>query len=142
MPRLTSLGSNLGKLSNRLQPLQAGWRAPNAGSTKRGYGYAWQKLRVAFLQQHPLCVMCMADGRTTSASVVDHIVPHEGDHAKFWDQGNLQSLCAHCHSSAKQRAERATPGGHATTFPRPDLDRCANSRADSASDSKGIKWPA
>lgn len=39
--------------------------------------------------------------------VADHIRPHRGDAALFWDDGNLQCLCTGCHSSAKQKEERA-----------------------------------
>ena len=45
--------------------------------------------------------------------VCDHIRPHRGNEALFWDQGNLQCLCAPCHSGEKQRAEqpgRPSPG--------------------------------
>ena len=32
-----------------------------------------------------------------AAVVVDHIWPHKGDRALFWDRGNWQSLCKACH---------------------------------------------
>ena len=41
----------------------------------RVYGSRWDKARLRFLQQHPLCVMCEQQGRITPATVVDHIVP-------------------------------------------------------------------
>jgi shikimate kinase len=40
------------------------------------------------------------------ATVVDHIKPHRGDQALFWDKNNWQPLCTHCHASLKQSAER------------------------------------
>lgn len=53
--------------------------------------------------------MCQAEGRITAASVVDHIVPHKGDQALFWDvEGNWQALCKLHHDSQKQREERGT----------------------------------
>ncbi|WP_320109629.1 HNH endonuclease [Rhodopseudomonas sp. P2A-2r] len=42
------------------------------------------------------------------ASVVDHIIPHRGDRARFWDRTNWQPLCTHCHASRKQSAEQQT----------------------------------
>jgi 5-methylcytosine-specific restriction endonuclease McrA len=48
--------------------------------------------------------MCEAEGRTTSANTADHVIPHRGDQVKFWF-GELQSLCARCHSMQKQREE-------------------------------------
>lgn len=87
-------------------------RAEQARGTaaQRLYGYRWQKERAAYIAAHPLCVMCLRDGRTTSTTVVDHIVPHRGDPVLFWDQDNWQSLCTTHHNSAKQRQERADAG--------------------------------
>lgn len=72
----------------------------------RGYTRQWDVFRLAFLREHPLCAMCEAQGRVTAASVVDHIVPHRGDMAIFWREGNHQPLCPPCHNSAKQAEER------------------------------------
>ena len=64
----------------------------------------WRAKREAQLARHPLCVYCEERGRITPATVADHIEPHRGDRMKFW-RGALQSLCASCHSSTKQREE-------------------------------------
>jgi 5-methylcytosine-specific restriction protein A len=64
---------------------------------ERGYGIRWQVARVAHLRDHPLCVRCLALGDTTAANVVDHIKPHKGDQALFWQRDNWQSLCKRCH---------------------------------------------
>jgi ZIP family zinc transporter len=45
-------------------------------SCERGYGYKWQQARKKFLQAHPICVRCYAEGKITEATVVDHIIPH------------------------------------------------------------------
>lgn len=71
---------------------------PRPTAHRRGYGTRWQRLRRTFLARHPLCVMCLANGDVTPATVVDHIVPHKGDQAKLWDIDNLQSLCEKCHN--------------------------------------------
>ena len=71
----------------------------------RGYGYAWQKARKAYLDAHPLCVECMRQGRYVKATDVDHIVPHRGDQKLFWDVGNWQALCHHCHSEKTRRED-------------------------------------
>lgn len=76
-------------------------------SAERGYGYAWQKAREAYLKKHPLCKMHADLGRVVPASVVDHVDPHRGDMVKFWDSGNWQSLCKPCHDVAKQRQEKS-----------------------------------
>lgn len=74
---------------------------------RKWYGLArWKRRRAAQLSAQPLCCMCLADGRMIAASVADHIEPHRGDYAKFWE-GALQSLCAFHHNRDKQSAERA-----------------------------------
>ena len=45
----------------------------------------WKRERAAYLRAHPLCVMCEQQGRTSLATVVDHIIPHKGDPVLFWD---------------------------------------------------------
>ena len=67
-------------------------------ASSRGYDWRWQKARKAFLLAHPLCEECKKQGRYVAATDVDHIVPHRGDPALFWDQGNWQALCHSCHS--------------------------------------------
>ena len=80
----------------------------------RGYTYKWQKARARHLMHNPLCVMCMVDDRINPATVVDHIIPHRGDMALFWNRDNWQSLCATHHSSHKQREENAETRGGAS----------------------------
>ena len=81
------------------------WRKDRRNSSERGYGAQWQRARKQFLLRHPLCVMCTADGLTTAADVVDHIQPHRGDRALFWDPTNWQPLCKMHHDSDKARQE-------------------------------------
>lgn len=76
-------------------------------SALRGYGSRWQKARETYLKDHPLCVACLRIRRVEPAVVVDHIKPHKGDQALFWDSGNWQALCKRCHDSYKQRIERS-----------------------------------
>ena len=66
-------------------------------ASPRDYNSAWRKARKAYLRAHPLCVRCMAVGKYTKATVVDHIIPHRGDKQLFWNQSNWQSLCKPCH---------------------------------------------
>lgn len=82
-------------------------RYSRKSSAERGYGGRWQKARAAWLKAHPLCEMCLDQGVTTAATLVDHIEPHRGDHELFWRRDNWQSLCAPCHNSHKQRMEKS-----------------------------------
>ena len=104
--KLKTLKPSLPTLGGRLAVLQStSWRAGKQTSTQRGYGYRWQQARAGFLRAHPLCCFCQREGLVVEATVVDHIIPHEGDQALFWDKTNWQSLCAPCHSGTKQRQE-------------------------------------
>lgn len=66
-------------------------------SAERGYDSKWRKSRKIFLQQHPLCVECLKENIITTATIVDHIVPHKGDRKLFWDRSNWQPLCKKHH---------------------------------------------
>lgn len=62
-------------------------------SYQRGYTHRWDRVRRLFLLANPTCVKC---GRL--ANTVDHIRPHRGSRALFWDVTNWQPMCARCHS--------------------------------------------
>ncbi|MFR8915662.1 MAG: HNH endonuclease, partial [Oscillospiraceae bacterium] len=66
-------------------------------AAERGYDAKWRRARKRFLRSHPLCANCLSQGVLTPATVVDHIVPHRGDRALFWDEKNWQPLCKSCH---------------------------------------------
>ena len=57
--------------------------------------YRWTRLSRAFRQSHPLCAECARHGRLKAAEVVDHITPFPVCR-DFFDESNLQSLCADC----------------------------------------------
>jgi len=62
----------------------------------------WQRLRVAFLSEQPLC---QSPGCRALATEVDHIVAHKGDRSIAFDWDNLQSLCKSCHSRKTTRED-------------------------------------
>jgi 5-methylcytosine-specific restriction enzyme A len=64
-------------------------------SPSRVYGWRWQKLRLAYLAQHPLCECEERCGHP--ATVVDHKTPHNGDAALLYDWSNLQAMTKRCH---------------------------------------------
>ena len=66
----------------------------------------WRRARAAYLRDNPSCTLCAQAGRTTLATVVDHVDPHRGDLEIFWDSTRWQALCQTCHSAAKQSAEK------------------------------------
>lgn len=68
-------------------------------SSQRGYNGKWRKRRKLYLSKHPLCVKCERAGKLTTATVVDHIVPHRGNEVLMWDEDNWQALCKPCHDN-------------------------------------------
>jgi 5-methylcytosine-specific restriction protein A len=61
----------------------------------------WRRRAKHQLRCYPLCAMCEAMGKATPATMVDHVTPHRGDWNAFI-MGAVQSLCTHCHESAKK----------------------------------------
>lgn len=92
-----------------------------AGRHERGYTNAWARASAAFLDRHPLCRHCLAHGVRRAAVVTDHVVPHRGDPALFWDEANWQPLCKphHDHKTATEdrRSLAARPGRKSRTPP-------------------------
>ena len=82
-------------------------REPRKSARERGYDSRWRKARAQYLAAHRLCAVCLAQGVTTAAAVVDHIRPHRGDMNLFWDRSNWQPLCRRCHDSVKRLEEAA-----------------------------------
>lgn len=74
----------------------------------RGYDHRWAVARLSFLADHPLCVRCAAGGAVEPATVVDHVTPHRGDPALFWDRANWQALCESCHNRKTASEDRRT----------------------------------
>jgi 5-methylcytosine-specific restriction protein A len=85
-------------------------RVYGAVSVLRERGRPWMRRRARWFSDHPLCVQCEREGRTTLAHELDHIVP-------LWAGGgdsdaNLQGLCAECHRTKTAReAEHRARGG-------------------------------
>jgi 5-methylcytosine-specific restriction enzyme A len=76
----------------------------------RGYGAAWDRIRrIALRRDSYLCQTCLAQGRPTTATQVDHIVPKAKGGTD--DLGNLSSVCAPCHmaKTATEAAEAQWP---------------------------------
>lgn len=65
----------------------------------RGYGPRWRKVSLQNLTANPLCVRCLAAGKTVAAECTDHIKPvTSAADPLFWTPSNHQSLCWSCHS--------------------------------------------
>ena len=65
-------------------------------AAQRGYDGMHRRWRRMILAKHPLCQACESEGRTTPATVADHIIPISQGGLKL-DLNNGQGLCASCH---------------------------------------------
>ncbi len=69
------------------------------------YGYKWKKIRTRYVHKHPLCEMCLKQGRYVAVEEVHHIVPLSEGGTN--DESNLMSLCRSCHEKIhKERGDR------------------------------------
>lgn len=78
------------------------WQAMHVHAGARVRGRKLQRLRAQLFDREPLCRLCAATGRTTIATIRDHIVPlAEGGLDR---DDNVQPLCQRC-SDVKTEAE-------------------------------------
>lgn len=63
---------------------------------KKKYGHEWVKIRAVYVSEHPLCEMCLKDGKVTPVEEVHHILPVSRGGTN--DTENLMSLCRSCHN--------------------------------------------
>lgn len=71
---------------------------PTTSRHERGYGTEWDKLRKRVLERDAhlcQCSYCKADGRTTVATEVDHILPKAKGGTDA--MSNLQAINKQCH---------------------------------------------
>jgi 5-methylcytosine-specific restriction protein A len=68
-------------------------------------GRKLQRLRQRLFDAHPLCVVCLAQGKYTIATIRDHIVNVAEGGAD--NETNTQAICESCHAQKTQtEAER------------------------------------
>jgi 5-methylcytosine-specific restriction protein A len=80
---------------------------PRLSASTRGYDRTWQRLRLRYLKENPLCVECKREGRISLAEEVDHITPISAGGSRL-DDSNLQSLCGTHHRQKTWREMRGT----------------------------------
>jgi 5-methylcytosine-specific restriction protein A len=87
---------------------------PRPTARLRGYSTAWEKARAGFLAKHPFCECPEHQGRPVGipgqpsgllATTVDHIIPHKGDKALFWNRANWQAMAKPCHDAKTARED-------------------------------------
>lgn len=80
--------------------------ARRGSARERGYTSAWDRAAKGHRQSSPLCRYCELVGEIAAATVTDHLYPHKGDQAVFWNRDYWVSSCSTCHDVFKQRVER------------------------------------
>lgn len=79
-------------------------RSAKTASYKRLYNSKrWRSLRLSHLRKNPYCDDCFVDNILTTATVVDHRNPHNGNVDLFFDPTNLSSKCKHHHDKKTAR---------------------------------------
>lgn len=72
----------------------------------------WKNLRKAHIMQHPLCEVCLKEGKVTPAEEVHHITPIltgatlERRKELAFDSDNLMSLCKKHHIEIHKEMKR------------------------------------
>ncbi|WP_147112126.1 HNH endonuclease [Tateyamaria sp. syn59] len=113
-PRLGTLPSRIGRAPaseiersrqrDREKPWRAWyktarWQKLRAKVLKRD-GYICQKTGIALVGKYP----------APNSATVDHVIPHRGDPALFWDENNLEAVSKKYHDTVKQSLERRGHG--------------------------------
>lgn len=80
------------------------WQHPAGMESRasRGYGPQWDKQRAIVLREEPWCRYCLAVGRRTPSTTVDHMLPK--DRGGTDARSNLCGCCAD-HQAAKASRE-------------------------------------
>src|SRR5687768_4693383 len=67
----------------------------------------WNRLRKEYRALHPRCECEYHAGKPDAprSECVDHLIPHRGDRAKFFDRSNLRALSWSCHSAKTNRTD-------------------------------------
>ena len=71
--------------------------------SQRAYGRVWKKIRDRYAAEHPLCELCLKEGRLTPVTEVHHIVPVTEGGTN--EPSNLLSVCRHHHLKLHRQTE-------------------------------------
>ena len=106
---------------HRMAKQSGGWKGQRGSRHQRGYGAAWVRLRKAILARDGyLCQVCLAAGRPTPATAVDHIKPKAIGGTD--DAENLRAICDDCHKAKTTAEGHAAHGREVKAIRRVGLD--------------------
>lgn len=111
MARLGHVKPKLAVAKPRLSKPETVRRSPGWYGTVR-----WQRLRErVFVRDNYTCrqtgALLIGKHPDPLSPVADHIVPHRGDPALFWDEENIQTVSKAWHDTEKQRQEKTGRSG-------------------------------
>lgn len=112
---LRTLAPRLSTLPHKSQTLKTTTGANRDATTHWRAWYKtarWQRLRrECLLRDLYTCQqtgeLLIGGAHAPNSPVADHIIPHRGDPALFWDAGNIQTVSKRYHDSEKARIENA-----------------------------------
>lgn len=108
-PRLSGLPSRIGAADR-----DGKGRAQHRAATQHWRAWyktaRWTKLRASILKRDLYTcqrtgILLIGKYPAPNSAVVDHIRPHRGNEALFWDEANLQAISKAEHDKAKQAEE-------------------------------------
>ncbi len=71
-------------------------RFERSPDVNKRYGRDWKSIRARYVALHPLCEMCLKEGRLTPVEEVHHKKPVSQGGTNDFE--NLMSLCKSCHT--------------------------------------------
>lgn len=80
----------------------------------------WKAASKAFRTLYPRCCCTLHQGKPDApkSECVDHVTPHHGDPAKFWNRSNWRAMAWRCHA-AKTNSQDGGFGNPVRSHPRP-----------------------
>lgn len=77
-------------------------------AAERGYGAAWQRLRLAVLKAEPLCRRCRERGVVRAATLVHHMDRIAEGNPALARVERLVPMCDECHAVEHAQAQHKT----------------------------------
>lgn len=87
------------------------WKDPDKVSARQRVYQSkrWQRLRLYYLSEHPLCEECLAQGKIQEAIDVHHMTTFVGAvnaEELAYNYDNLKALCKQCHQKIHNRKHK------------------------------------
>jgi 5-methylcytosine-specific restriction enzyme A len=104
-PRCPNLATQHGYCDQHKQQAQQQQDRERGNSSERGYDWRWQRIRLNYINSHPLCLDCyeMIPRQITAATEVHHIIALRDGGTS--DDSNLRPLCKACHNKRTLKGE-------------------------------------